>query len=237
MWKWIGIAVIIVILIVLAILLSHIRLKLEIAKHDNDDRAHLEIRFLYGLIKMNYDIPALLITGLKKGILYRLDRHKNIHKTDASVDSGNIDTEKIKRFIHDIQVLLKGTKSLRRWMRHTLAHVTVSKMEWSTNISLADAAYTATSTGILWGLKTSLIGYTSSIVRMDCTPKVFVVPYWVDRLRFTTILNCEAQISLGYLIFSMLILAYRIWRVPGGVEAWKRVISKEPENDQASSEE
>ncbi|MGZ0041781.1 DUF2953 domain-containing protein [Paenibacillus ottowii] len=237
MWKWIGIAVIIVILIVLAILLSHIRLKLEIAKHDNDDRAHLEIRFLYGLIKMNYDIPALLITGLKKGILYRLDRHKNIHKTDASVDSGNIDTEKIKQFIHDIQVLLKGTKSLRRWMRHTLAHVTVSKMEWSTNISLADAAYTATSTGILWGLKTSLIGYTSSIVRMDCTPKVFVVPYWVDRLRFTTILNCEAQISLGYLIFSMLILAYRIWRVPGGVEAWKRVISKEPENDQASSEE
>lgn len=67
MWKWISIAIIIVIFIVLAILLSRIRLKLEIAKHDNDDRAHLEIRFLYGLIKMDYDIPAILITGLKKG--------------------------------------------------------------------------------------------------------------------------------------------------------------------------
>ncbi|MEK5407174.1 DUF2953 domain-containing protein [Paenibacillus sp. FSL W8-0439] len=237
MWKWISIAIIIVIFIVLAILLSRIRLKLEIAKHDNDDRAHLEIRFLYGLIKMDYDIPAILITGLKKGLLYRLDRNKNIHKTDASVDSGNIDTEKIKQFIHDIRVLLKGTQSLQRWLRHTLAHVTVSKMEWSTNISLADAAYTATSTGMLWGLKTTLIGFASSIVRMECTPKVFVVPYWVDRLRFTTILNCEAKISFGYLIFSMLRLSFRIWRVPGGIEAWKRVISKAPENHQANSKE
>ncbi|WDM20306.1 DUF2953 domain-containing protein [Paenibacillus polymyxa] len=237
MWKWISIAVIVVILLVLAILLSRIRLKLDIAKHDNDDWAHLEIKFLYGMIKMNYDIPAILITGLKKGLLYRLDRNKNIHKMDASVDSGNIDTEKIKQFIHDIQVLLKGTKSLQRWIKHTLSHVTMSKMEWSTNISLADAAYTATSTGILWGLKTTLIGFASSFVRMDCTPKLYVVPYWVDRLRFTTTLNCEAKISLGYLIFSMIILSYRIWRVPGGPEAWKRVFSKKTENRQVNGEE
>lgn len=180
MWKWISIAIIVVILLVLAVLLSRIRLKLNIAKHDNDDRAHLEIRFLYGMIKMNYDVPAILITGLKKGLLYRLDRNKNIHKTDASVDSGNIDTVKIKQFIHDIRVLLKGTKSFNKWLRHTLAHVTMSKMEWSTNISLADAAYTATSTGILWGLKTTLIGYASSFVRMDCTLSCMLCPIgWI----------------------------------------------------------
>ncbi|MFC7560102.1 DUF2953 domain-containing protein [Paenibacillus farraposensis] len=117
---------------------------------------------------------------------------------------------------------------MNHWIRHTLAHVTVSKMEWSTNIGLADAAYTATSTGILWGLKATLVGYASSFVRMNCTPKLFVVPYWVDRLRFTTILTCEANVSLGYFIFSMLVLAYRIWRVPGGLKAWKRVFSKKP---------
>lgn len=228
MWKWIGIAIIAIILLVLAVLLSRIRLKLDIAKHDNDDRAHLEIRFLYGLIKVNYDIPAIMILNLEKGLFYRLDRDKNIHKTDASVDRGNIDTEKIKQFIHDVRVLLKRTKALNHWIRHTLAHVTISKMEWSTNIGLADAAYTATSTGILWGLKATLVGYASSFVRMNCTPKLFVVPYWVDRLRFTTILTCEANVSLGYSIFSILVLAYRIWRVPGGLKAWKRVFSKKP---------
>ncbi|MCC3379244.1 DUF2953 domain-containing protein [Paenibacillus farraposensis] len=228
MWKWIGIAIIAIILLVLAVLLSRIRLKLDIAKHDNDDRAHLEIRFLYGLIKVNYDIPAIMIFNLEKGLFYRLDRNENIHKTDASVDRGNIDTEKIKQFIHDVRVLFKRTKALNHWIRHTLAHVTVSKMEWSTNIGLADAAYTATSTGILWGLKATLVGYASSFVRMNCTPKLFVVPYWVDRLRFTTILTCEANVSLGYFIFSMLVLAYRIWRVPGGLKAWKRVFSKKP---------
>ncbi|ALP38632.1 hypothetical protein ASL14_23100 [Paenibacillus sp. IHB B 3084] len=237
MWKWIGIAIIVVLLLVLAVLLSRIRLKLDIAKHDNDDRAHLEIRFLYGWIKINYDIPAILLASLQKGLLYRLDRNKNIHKTDASIDSGTIDKEKIKLFIHDIRILLKGTRSFHRWIRHTLSHVKMSKMEWSTNISLADAAYTATSTGILWGLKTSLIGFASSFVRMNCTPKLFVVPYWVDRLRFTTTLTCEASISLGYVVYSMLMLAYRIWRVPGGPEAWKRVFSKKPENRQVSSEE
>lgn len=226
MWKWIGIAIIAIILLVLAVLLSRIRLKLDIAKHDNDDRAHLEIRFLYGLIKVNYDIPAIMIFNLEKGLFYRLDRNKNIHKTDASVDRGNIDTEKIKQFIHDVRVLFKRTKALNHWIRHTLAHVTVSKMEWSTNIGLADAAYTATSTGILWGLKATLVGYASSFVRMNCTPKLFVVPYWVDRLRFTTILACEANVPLGYFVFSMLVLAYRIWRVPGGLKAWKRVFSK-----------
>lgn len=228
MWKWIGIAIIVIILFVLTVLLSRIRWKLDIAKHDDDDRAHLEIRFLYGLIKINYDIPAILISSLQKGILFRLDRNKNIHKTDASVDSGNIDTEKIKRFVHDVRVLLKGTKALNRWLRYTLAHVTMSKMEWSTNISLADAAYTATSTGILWGLKTTLIGFVSSFVRMNCTPKLFVVPYWANRLRFTTTLTCEGEVSLGYLFFSLLTLAYRIWRVPGGPKAWKRVFSKKP---------
>lgn len=152
------------------------------------------------------------------------------------MDSGNIDTVKIKQFIHDIRVLLKGTKSFNKWLRHTLAHVTMSKMEWSTNISLADAAYTATSTGILWGLKTTLIGYASSFVRMDCTPKLYVVPYWVDRLRFTTTLNCEANVSLGYLMFSMLILSYRIWRVPGGPRHGNGFFQKNAADHQANNE-
>ncbi|MFC7560101.1 hypothetical protein ACFQY3_15840 [Paenibacillus farraposensis] len=80
MWKWIGIAIIAIILLVLAVLLSRIRLKLDIAKHDNDDRAHLEIRFLYGLIKVNYDIPAIMIFNLEKGLFIGLTAMKTYIK-------------------------------------------------------------------------------------------------------------------------------------------------------------
>lgn len=221
---WIlGIIVIVLLFLIMAVLLSVVRFELWIKKHGKDDEIVLNIRLLYGLIRLHYELPILKFENLKKGILIKVEKKKNILKKENGTKKTRVDKRKIDHWHRELIKLLEATDSFLVWMKKTLLHLSILKLDWSTNISAGDAAYTAIATGMVWSIKGSMIGWLSYHVGMRTPPRLFVVPVYDDKPQFSTEISCIAQISCGYAIYAGLVLMVRVLKVKGGVKKWKSI--------------
>jgi hypothetical protein len=210
----------------MAVLLSVIRFELWIKKHGKDDEVVLNIRMLYGLIRLHYELPILKLENLKKGILIKVEKKNNIQKKEKGTTKARVDKRKIDYWHREFIKLLEATDSLLTWLKKTLSHISILKLDWSTNISAGDAAYTAIATGMIWSIKGSMTGWLSYHVGMRTPPKLFVVPVFDDKPQFSTEISCIAQISCGYAIYAGLVLMVRVLKVKGGIKKWKSILFK-----------
>lgn len=224
-WWWIIGAAVVLLGLLIAVLCSRIHIDVEFVKHDQDDRLHIKIRALYGVIRFRYDVPSVLMLGVKKGLLFRVDRNGNLHMHESTISKKSIDKDEIKQWYDQYKELLIGTQSLRRWAMSMIAHFHVNKLDWSTNIGMADCAHTATSTGVLWAIKSALVGWLSTLLQFHHAPSLFVVPLWKGGYRLSMRFHMQLHVSSGSLLKAMLLLLWRISRTPGGLRVWRKVMS------------
>nr|WP_269847281.1 DUF2953 domain-containing protein [Paenibacillus sonchi] len=121
---------------------------------------------------------------------------------------------------------MQATRGLNKWLKDTLAHVQITKLDWSTDFSLGDAAYTATAAGAFWGLKWTLAGWLSRQVRLIKAPRMFVAPVFSDEMSFSTEAVCTGKLSMGYAFYSAFQLLRRASKVQGGLRHWKELFSR-----------
>ncbi|MGF7050366.1 hypothetical protein J2T13_004904 [Paenibacillus sp. DS2015] len=223
---WIFGIIVIVLLLIMAVCLSVIRFELWIKKHGKDDEVVLNIRMLYGLIRLHYELPIMKFENMKKGILIKVEKKNNIKESKDETKKTRVDKRKIDYWQTQFIKILEATDSFLIWMKKTLSHVSILKLDWSTNISAGDAAYTAIATGMVWSIKGSLVGWLSYHMGMRTAPRLFVVPVFDDKPQFSTELSCIAQISCGYAMYAGLILMVRVFKVKGGIKKWKSILFK-----------
>lgn len=227
MWIWLGgILVLLLIIIVLVVLYSKITLHLTVKKKNQDDTILLKVTLLFGMINFDYQIPVIMLKNLQEGIMIEQDFSDNLPKRQSKSSEQGIDKEKAKRWWQDFKELIKATKGLKKWVISTLRRVRVTRLEWSTNVALSDAAHTATLTGALWGVKSTLVGWLSYHILLMRRPKLFVVPVFGSPPFFSTDLLCIAEIRCGYAIYAGLVLIVRVLKVKGGVKKWLNILSK-----------
>ncbi|WP_179281167.1 DUF2953 domain-containing protein [Paenibacillus sp. XY044] len=220
---WIVVAIIVLLIILLlAAIMSSITITLWYSKHNKDDKAVLDVKMLYGFVKMHYEMPSLVFANMKKGFSLRLEKKNNIRNRETAGKT-YLNKRRVDRWADEVRVMLKSTASLKGWFNRTMQHVQIMKLDWSTNVSTGDAAWTAIATGTLWGIKTTLVGWLSYKVRMRNKPKLFVVPVFNDEPQFATELSCVARISCGYALYAGVVLMVRILKVPGGPIRWLRL--------------
>lgn len=92
------------------------------------------------------------------------------------------------------------------------------------NFSLGDAAGTATAAGALWGLKWTVIGWTSQWVKLMRSPRLFVVPVFEDNVKFSTEVDCKGRISAGYAMYAGFRLLVRAMQADEGIKQWKEIV-------------
>lgn len=224
LYVWIVVAIIVIILILLiGIILSNITFTLWFSKHNKNDQAVLDVKMLYGMVNMHYEMPSLVFENMKNGFLMKLEKRSSIRRKKETSDKTRINKRKVDIWAKDVKIMLRSTASLKQWFNRTLAHVKVHKLDWSTNISTGDAAWTAIVTGSIWAIKTTLIGWFSYRVRMKQNPRLFVVPVFKDEPQLATELSCIAQISCGYAFYAGIVLMFRVLKVEGGLKRWIRL--------------
>ncbi|GAF09006.1 secreted protein [Paenibacillus pini JCM 16418] len=190
----------------------------------------LDVKILYGIIKIHYEIPVLVFENMKKGVMIKLEKRSSLKQGKQSSDQTNVNKQKVDHVMHEFRTMLRATASLKQWVKQTMSHININKLDWSTNFSVGNAAHTAVATGVLWGIKTTLIGWLTFHVRMRKHPQVFVVPVFKDEMQFGTEITCVGQISLGYVIYAMLVLVYRIMKVKGGLKQFIGIYRRYKQN-------
>lgn len=223
MTLWLAIPLAILILAIVIVLSSSVNFRIRCYKKGKNDLIALDITALYGLIKLHYELPKLIFKGLEQGVWGKL---KETGTAMNSVKEEKYDKERIEKWRSNVQLAIQSTDGIKEWLRVTIAHVQISKLDWSTDFSLGDAAGTATASGALWGLKWTIVGWISQHVKLKEHPRVFVKPVFQDDLCFSMELEAEGRLSVAIIMFALWRLLGRVLKENGGIRKWKNLIKK-----------
>ncbi|AIQ69864.1 DUF2953 domain-containing protein [Paenibacillus graminis] len=229
LWLAIPLALLLLVIVVLLVIFtSYIHFHLRVCRLGKDDRIELDLKALFGLVKFHYELPKLVFQGMEQGIKVKLEESGIAPIRKDQDKDEQIDKESVTRWLKNIRKAIKATHGLNKWLKDTLSHVEITKLDWSTDFSLGDAAYTATAAGACWGLKWTLAGWISRYVRLKKSPRMFVAPVFSDEISFATEAVCVGKLSMGHAVYSGLRLLRRASKVQGGLRYWKELLSRNP---------
>lgn len=222
MWIWLGVILILLLacIALVLILLSPIKFRLVARKVNWNETVRIEVVTLYGLTRLRYEIPYIIFKNMKDGFKVEQKHASNLEKGEADSSAQDINKDKVRFWADKFYDLLRATRGLKQWMASTLRYVTFDKLDWSTNVALSNAAHTATLSGVLWGLKTTLIGWLSCYIRLRQRPRLFVVPVFDQPPQFVTEFECSGKIRLGRALYAGFVLIVRVLKVKGGFKKW-----------------
>ncbi|RTE10505.1 DUF2953 domain-containing protein, partial [Paenibacillus whitsoniae] len=92
-------------------------------------------------------------------------------------------------------------------------------------VGLGDAPETAITTGAVWGIKSSLIGFGARYVQMTAKPMVNVVPLY-NQKQFATELHMKGRIRMWWVLKAGIRLVVRAAKVKGGLRTWVQLVLK-----------
>jgi hypothetical protein len=142
---------------------------------------------------------------------------------DGVSDKLHINREWIMQFYDRVQIIVKNIFNLTEWTKDTLSHVECTYVRWHTRVGIGDAPETAVVTGLLWGVKSSLLSFVMSRICLKAQPDVQVVPQYNQQL-FSTDLICKAQIRLGHVLMAGLRLVVRMLKGQGSLREWRQIL-------------
>ncbi|KTD87123.1 DUF2953 domain-containing protein [Paenibacillus etheri] len=226
MTLWLVIPLGLLVLAMVLVLSSSIDFRIRCYKHGKNDLLELDVTTLFGLIKLHYELPRLVFKGLEQGVIGKFKETGTAIKGVDTVKEEQFDKERIEHWRDNIQLAVKSTRGLKKWFKETVSHVKISKLDWSTDFSLGDAADTAIASGAVWGLKWSIVGFISQWVKLKHNPRVFVKPVFQDEHSFSMEFVCEGKMSVSYAVYASLQLLLRVLRETGGISNWRKLLKR-----------
>jgi hypothetical protein len=221
-WVWITGAVVVVLSIILC---SHIKCRFTLVREGKDDQISIDARYMFGLVAKRIAIPIIRFNNFVDGVELEADYIDAKKKQLISVNEDNITMRSIKESFENMLTLLKNCFRFHEWLKDTLCHVKCTQFRWKTQVGLGDAPDTALATGMIWGLKSSMLGFLARYIEMDVRPEVNVMPRY-NESKFSTNVFVVLRIRMFYIAIAGCRLLYRVFRVKGGLRTWKRVLFK-----------
>ncbi|WP_128894479.1 DUF2953 domain-containing protein [Longirhabdus pacifica] len=218
------ISIVLLVLVVIA-LCSLIHITFHFKKDDKNDLIKLEIKALYGLVKRKYDVPKLEWEGLKRGLLLKVSKKKEQFNqtTDKVKNELDIDMDTIHLFMDRLRFMVKHTFNIRELLIDALRHIHITTLLWQTKIGFRDAVYTSLSTGVMWTMKSAVIGVGTSLVCWEKEPKITVTPQYNANV-FKTDINVVMHYRLFFLCKMFVLLLWRLIKSSDRKTIWKLFI-------------
>ncbi|WP_170007930.1 DUF2953 domain-containing protein [Bacillus fonticola] len=184
----------------------------------DNDRVTIQMRAFWGILRYTIDIPFV---KKEKGSVASFEFEEDVksgkkEKTKKK-KKRKITPEKIWNSLQDTKEVAKHVRHLHHIMSSFLKHIEVSALRWKTVIGVGDAAKTGTITGLLWTVKSCILGWVSHHMVMNSLPTYDITPDFYAR-RSVTEFECMIHFRVGHAILAALkLIAY--WR--GGVPKFK----------------
>lgn len=220
-WVWI---LLLFIVVMIVILLSNVTTQVVYSRKADDDNFYVLIKALFGVLRFRYAIPIIKFKGITKGVSIDREETTNAPIPDK-IDHIKIDRMDVVSRYEQVKELVGHVLGFNRWLMSTLKRIHCRQISWATDIGLDDAAETAITTGMIWGIKTSILGILFNQIKLEAQPQLAVVPHF-NSMQFRTAFECIIVIRLGYAMLAGLHLLVRIYKVKGGIRTWQNILSK-----------
>lgn len=221
-WLWILLAAAAVVLL---LYFSPIQVHVTYSRIHEDDKLHVKLKLLYGLYRFQYAIPLIRFRGLWDGLTVKTDMDNNLQHAADPNPVKHFTKDDIVTFFHKMKEAVHHTLGVVDWFKETMALVHCTQLNWTTYIGIGDAADTAITTGLIWGIKSSTLGYLFQFLHLDTKARINVIPMY-NQAHFSTEISYTAKIRLGHAVIAGLHLLVRVLRVKGGIKAWQSMLFK-----------
>jgi hypothetical protein len=202
--------------LLLFILISRVSVEFFYSRVEQDDLLRLKIRALYGLFRYQYDVPIINWSGSLKSVKFLKESiNQNVQHVTGK-DKGKITRHTIVRQVENWNALLRHTLGLNRWLIRTMKQVHCTSIEWTTKAGVGEAPDTAITAGLLWGIKSSMLGYVFRFVQLHEMPVVNVTPLF-NQVKLEIRFAGHLYIRMNVLLAAGLQLFVRIIRAKNGL--------------------
>jgi hypothetical protein len=222
---WVGLVVLVILIAIIVVLISFIRGEFYFSRVKDNDTLSIEMRALFGLLRYRYVIPIIQFKGFAKGIMFKSEIVSKTYSKLKDESKDHITKEKVILFYKEAKEALVYTFNLYDWMKQTIAKVECTELKWITRVGVGDAPETAITTGAIWGIKSSLLGFSIRYVKLIAKPRIDVIPQYNEK-QFSTELRFAGRIRVWFVIFAGVRLLARAAKVKGGIRTWIQIALK-----------
>jgi hypothetical protein len=208
-WGWgllLGLLVVIVILLLLPV-----RIEVHYKREGMDDRLHLGVRALFGLVRLGYDIPVVALMERTGKIAVKKDPAKQMPESKKGWVA--ITVEKIEKVLREFNRISERIGKYKRAIRRLTRSFHVEQGTWQTKFGTGDAAQTGWLTGLVWALKGVLGGLIYRYFTVERRIAYNVQPHFRAK-GFRTEFTCIIRFTPGKTMTAGLTLAI-LWLMEG----------------------
>ncbi|GED72225.1 hypothetical protein BRE01_59270 [Brevibacillus reuszeri] len=206
MWGWLGITIIALLIV---IMVTPVKITVYYNRAGDDDHVVLSFSVWFGLFHWKYEIPILLLKQTESGpqLVAKVEKIKGGHKVKDTVR--DFTRRQVKKWYHSYRDLLKKVRDLQPLFSHLCKHIRCTDLEWHTLMGTGQAGETGALTGIIWGVKSMIIGIMSHTFTLHAMPKMSVQPVWNQAI-IQTRFQCVLHFYLGHLLITVVRMAVRL---------------------------
>ncbi len=190
-----------IILIIICILLfAPFYINIIFERKNNDNNFELKILLFKGLVKFGVEIPFvdIIMAGDKLSVKYKNKIEEGDIENDISEDKHIVSFKKI---LNKVERVIELKQYITPIINYITRKVKITKIYWSSQIGIENAAVTAILTGSLWSLKSFLFEIIYSNVKVRKL-KLNVIPKYNCTNLFETYFNCIIRLKLVYIIIA-----------------------------------
>lgn len=193
------------------IVITPVQITLHYRRAGEEDHLLVELSAWFRLIRRTYEIPAMNVerAGRMPELVAKMRTFQQGKVKKESVN--DITGRQVKKWSDLYQELLKRVHDLRPLAKALCKRVRCTRLEWHTQMGTGHADETGALTGIVWGVKSVIVGTFSHMVTLRAIPRLSVQPVWNESVLHTEV-NVHLRIYLGHLLHSGLKLLFRMRR-------------------------
>jgi len=216
LWAWVCAAV----LLLLAVLaVTPVRIHVHYGRAGENDLMAVELSVWFRLFRRKFEIPFLNLKGSEEGPKV-VARTKTVQQGKvANEEIQEVTRRKAKKWYEGYRKLLEHVHNLRPLLKDFCRKVRCTRLEWHTVMGTGQADETGALSGIVWGIKSMIVGVVSHSFSLRAMPRLSVQPVWNESI-LRTQLEIQFRFYLGHLILTVLKGVYRLWRGRQG-EKWQ----------------
>jgi len=201
---------------VLLLFVTPVQITLFYGRSGENDHVVIELSAWYRLIRRKYEIPMVFVKQSEAGpeLVAKVETVQQKNKTKEKLK--DITRKQVNKWYHNYRELLDKVHDLQPMFKQLFRRIRCTRLEWHTLMGTGQAPETGALTGIVWGIKSMLVGIISHSFSMRAIPSLSVEPVWNQAL-LRTQFHCVLHLMLGH---ALVVAAKMYFRMRKG--SWRK---------------
>lgn len=192
---WVTLVLVIACLIV-CLMLIPIEIRIMFHHVHSDDGGVLEVRYLFGLIKLKRELSQISAHPSDKGATISTSTAKSSSVTGGQARTAHVEVTDLLTQLDDIFSRVLQSKPI---LKRLAKHLHILKFHFDAALGVEDATFTGVAVGTAHMVMQTLVGWMSWRCRFHSRPKIQVEPVY-QGMAFDVQFESIIHVRLGYAI-------------------------------------